>query len=351
MATFYVDDATGDDLDDGSTEALAFKTLQKAMDTVAANDKVWAKNTNTYTEAVSITTAGGATTPIVFEGYTSSIGDGGVFIIDGENTRANGLTNSASTTVRYVFKNLRVINHTAVGISLPTSHNLVFKSCQADGNGGVGGVDVDNRCIFIDCTFNGNTGTGVTAGDYATFIGCRSYDNSVHGFNMESGFCVHCVTWSNASNNFYSPGVLGPVVIVNCTGDGESKDTTIGIQVSNNIPTAVVNCIIYDNTTGFDAGDVGEMLVSRNNLVNSNTANYVNGGQTFSGEVTAAPGFENEATHDYRLASGSAARGVGFDGNDVQGQSAAADIGGQQAAAGAGGGLLTHPGWGGGFRG
>lgn len=310
------------------------------MDTVAAGDKVWVKNTNSYTETADIQTVGGAAAPIVFEGYTSSTGDGGVFTIDGESTRVAGITDSVITS-RYVFKNMRVTGHTILGVSLGTADNNVFKNCRIDNNGdGSGGIDVDDRNMFVNCDFDNNTGSGVTTGNQAVFIGCRAYDNSAHGFNLEDGVCAFCTSWSNASNNFYSPGTLGPVVLINCTGDGESKDTTIGIQVSNNVLTAVVNCIIYDNTTGFDGGDIGELLISRNNLVNSNTANYVNGGQTFSGEVTSAPGFVDEATHDYRLDSGSAALEAGYDANDKQGQSGAIDIGAQQRVPSAGGGLL-----------
>ena len=41
--TYYVDDTTGLDTDSGLTEALAWKTLGKAADEVAAGDHVYVK--------------------------------------------------------------------------------------------------------------------------------------------------------------------------------------------------------------------------------------------------------------------------------------------------------------------
>jgi len=58
---------------------------------------------------------------------------------------------------------------------------------------------------------------------------------------------------------------------------------------------------------------VAEQLISRNNLLNSNTQNYAGGAGTYTGEVTDPPQFEDEDNNDYRLALGSPARDAGFD--------------------------------------
>lgn len=70
--------AVGDDANVGTSEGSgnAWKTIDKAMNTVAAGDKVWVKASANYTELVTIDTVGSIAAPIVFEGYTSTTGDG-----------------------------------------------------------------------------------------------------------------------------------------------------------------------------------------------------------------------------------------------------------------------------------
>ncbi len=77
MATYYVDGAVGDDGNLGTSEGAgnAWATLTKAMNTVAAGDKVWVKASATYTETMTMVTVGAQGTPIVFEGYTTATGD------------------------------------------------------------------------------------------------------------------------------------------------------------------------------------------------------------------------------------------------------------------------------------
>ena len=79
-----------------------------------------------------------------------------------------------------------------------------------------------------------------------------------------------------------------------------------------------MNCIAHDLATGFSsARNIGEVSISRNNLINSNDANY-SAFATHTGEVTAVPGFTDEATADYTLTSSPAAKAAGFDGGDLQ---------------------------------
>lgn len=84
MATYYVDNSTGSDADDGLSEANAWQTLAKAALSVAAGDLVNVKNTTDYTLTASLTFGSGgsaAAGPIRFRGYTTSAGDGGRFIL------------------------------------------------------------------------------------------------------------------------------------------------------------------------------------------------------------------------------------------------------------------------------
>ena len=82
MATYYVSDATGNDGDTGLTELLAWATIDHAMNTVVAGDKVWVKADGDYTETATIDTIGTNVSPIVFAGYTSTPRDGGQATIE-----------------------------------------------------------------------------------------------------------------------------------------------------------------------------------------------------------------------------------------------------------------------------
>ena len=84
------------------------------------------------------------------------------------------------------------------------------------------------------------------------------------------------------------------------------------------------------------------MLISRNNLVNSNTSDYVNT-STFTGEQTGAPQFTGEGSQVYTLASGSPAKGAGFDESQLEGDSSGMDIGARQRIEPGGGGGLLMP--------
>ena len=85
MATYYVDVANGDDGNDGSTEALAWQTLSKAADMVAAGDTVYVQATGSYVVqdgandcVMYCTTAGTISQPITLIGYTTTITEYGI---------------------------------------------------------------------------------------------------------------------------------------------------------------------------------------------------------------------------------------------------------------------------------
>ena len=74
--TYYVDNATGNDNDNGSSEALAFKTIQAALNVAKAGSTVWVKaGTYNVSNHTQIMNSGTATSPIKIIGYKNSPGD------------------------------------------------------------------------------------------------------------------------------------------------------------------------------------------------------------------------------------------------------------------------------------
>lgn len=327
MSTYYVSAASGNNANAGTSEGAAWATLGKAMSGVAPGDQVWVKADGDYNETATITATGTITSPIIFEGYTSSTGDVGRATINGQSTRTNGIINAtpaaAGVATYYVFKNFRITAHTGAGISVTALH-ILWKNCKFDTNS-TNGATVRTG-VFEECEFSDNTthGMSCTTTGPVICVGCRFYRNGSNGANCAGINCLFfaCEFFSTNTTAIDCGNAANIIVaIINCLIDGDSKDTVTGIAISaaSFIPEiAVINNIIYDCTTGINGPSSGENKISRNNLVNSNTANY----STFStilGEITSAPVFNNEAVNDYRPGTGSPLKNAGFDANQIEG--------------------------------
>jgi hypothetical protein len=335
MATFYVSDATGDNADNGSTEALAWATIDYAMNNVSAGDKVWVKADGDYTETADITFLGTTSATIEFEGYTTTPGDGGQATIDAESVRAACIGDHFATSAAYyVFRNFIFTNATASDVTLSVS-DVIFKNCTFS-NASVAGCTCATASVFENCLFDSNGASGIDCSGLVEAVGCRFTDNTT------GGDAIECLG-GNASF----------AVILGCTIDGDAKSTNTGIDLGSSFwkRAIVINNIVYDCVSGIDSASQGTFFVSRNNLLNNNTTDYPGSRfQTFEGEVTSAPQFEDEAGGDYSLGAGSPARNAGFDGYAQNGSDQLRDIGAIESTPAGGGGLLVHPGTSGGAR-
>lgn len=87
MATYYVDATTGDDGDDGLTEAAAWQTIAKVNgETFAAGDSILFKKGETWRETLTVPSSGSAGSPITFGAY---------------GTGADPIFNGASTAITF----------------------------------------------------------------------------------------------------------------------------------------------------------------------------------------------------------------------------------------------------------
>jgi len=139
--------------------------------------------------------------------------------------------------------------------------------------------------------------------------------NGQDGFTVGNGVVYNCLAISNVDVGIEQTSSGSPIHILGCTVDGDSKDTTVGIELVS-IPnfSTIANCLVYDCVTGIKSSNVtgtdGGRRFSFGNLVNANTADY-DQWSTDDGEVTGAPVFVDEGT-DYGLASGSPGATDGF---------------------------------------
>ena len=322
MATYYVDMSAGANTNAGTSAGAgnAWKTIARAMDVVVGGDKVWVKASAEYTNPAIIATAGASNAPITFEGYTTTTGDGGRATMNTtEATRCLGTSYglAANTAIYYVFKNFRFTGAIADGVNTDCN-NLTFKNCKFDTNG-TNGITA-RLSLYEACEFSSNTGAGCVIDDGGgCFLGCRFYSNGGNGLTCQSntGVVLGCTFFSNAGNNMKLGGTDMLSVVYNCTCDGDGKDSNAGISWNGTGHMAVaVNTVLYDCGIGLDSpgGNMGERVISRNNLVNANTTAYTNAA-TFTGEVTSAPAFVNEVGGaDYTPAAGSPLINAGLNG-------------------------------------
>ena len=319
MSTYYVSAASGSNGNAGTSEGAAWATIDKAMNTAVAGDKVWVKTDGNYNETATIDTAATAITPIIFEGYTSSTGDNGQAIINGQSTRVNCVdtTLGGSIGVFYVFKNFRFTGATSDGIAITTIQNFTFKNCKFDTNGN-NGISI-RGAIFEKCEFSSNTSMGCNVSSLpSAFIGCKFYSNGTYGLSTgDNTVVLYSEFFSNGSDNMSIGSADVITVVAGCTIDGDNKDSNTGITLNSAANLCViVNNVIYDCVTGLSssAGNRGERVISRNNLVNANTTAYVDS-ETFTGEITSAPQFVNEVGGaDYTPAIGSPLINAGLNG-------------------------------------
>ena len=330
----------------------AWATISKAMLTVRNDgDHVYIKGGTNYTETATVSLIVEDATPCIIEGYTTTPGDNGLCIIDGGGVRANGLADSVSGYGFYIFKNIRVTDCTGDGGNMAML-GTNYHNCHFDNNAG-NGLILNDMNNVIGCSFDDNDDNGFIADYNQAVIGCRANRNGLVGLKITSGCVINCVAVSNASMGIQVINNKSVMIslVMNCTVDGDGKDTDVGITLggpNDSRQALCINNIAYDCGVGIDfpnQGGTAHSIVSMNNLVNSNTAAYANDGITHSGEVTDAPAFEAEGT-DYRLADASPAIDAGFDASQVCGFDPGCDIGAHQreddeGGEAGGGGLLS----------
>ena len=331
---YYTDYANGSDANDGLSEGNAWKTIGKAMGTVTTNTTVYVQGGTSYadqddaTGAIgSITTVGVEGGPIIFEGYTTSPGDG-TFADATLDATSNSLTNCitdnaiGSVNTFYKFKYLRFTGASGAGLDCNAADSTGVYDCRSDNNGDVGFL-LDKNSIVYGCQADTNGNDGIQCDTSGTnTISCVSFGNT--GQQIQGGLVVYnCLVYAGSA-----PYITSFSYIIGCTIDGENAYD--GISLPNTSNLMAINNIIYDCAEGIQCAASYTFQLSKHNHFDSNTTDTVNW-PSDSTDVSGAPLFTNEAGDDYTLQSGSPAKAAGTDAGTVVGTSYI-DIGAHQRA-------------------
>jgi hypothetical protein len=313
MATYYVDATTGDNGDTGLSEALAWATVHYAFSQITDGDHLHVKGGTDYQEQVTLVNYGLLGSPIVVEGYTTTPGDGGSFTIDGTG-EDNCIALPAGSNIYYYFKNMILDGANYDNFNGASRYRMMFENCESNNSVSGKGFEIGGYCHMHRCraSDNGSDGFYMASNNRITY--CEAWRNGGQGLRAASYNVTFfaCLAVSNDDEGIAAPGGL----VINCTVDGDNKDSTEGIECddySEICGTVLLNNIIYDCGVGIVGEATPTFQIGENNLVNNCTTDYSNWPSDLQeSDITDAPGFETEGS-DYTLASTSAARNAGAD--------------------------------------
>jgi len=325
-------------------------TIQAASNLLADNtlDRVWIRGGTDYTEMVTFAhEASNEADRVEYVGYTSTLGDNGRFVVDGESSRDHAFDNSDSGPSHTAWINMEVKNCNAQCVDIGGLEAVFFKNCYFhDSAGGVFsgtdhisadrcvfdtltgvGIEGDQNVVVTNCTFADCTGSQCIRGEQVTVVGCLFYGGNNNLKAVEFFFDGISLVCNNT--------------IVGVEGNASGAIFMSGSGQDNLI---AFNNIIVDWDTAFEHGTTdmtGNLTYSiYNNLLFSNGTDYT---QMPTGEnhVTSDPSFVDSGSDDYSLPSTSPAIGAGvsaFDNSDLPDGSSNQNIGAQQSAVTGGGG-------------
>ena len=344
---YYVDAATGNDADDGLSEANAWLTVQKAADTVAAGEICYIK-AGSYAEQVDFDTQAGAqATPITFIGYTSTITDGGKATITGSGSRASCIV--CTTTADYViFRNIIFTAPTTQCVLGPAANGVMlgweFDNCEftkgsatpANSIVGASSYAAWTTITVIRCVFSGFSSHGILppSSVSSAIIDCKIIDNGGNGIQTrpyQPCLIKGCIIAGNTGDGILTPTNSNNVFILNNTIQGNSGD---GIEIT--ATGTAGTCIVAGNviTDHSGAGDTGFKhgtqaanvnIFSDYNCYYNNTTHRSGAGATGLHDVTlTGDPFTNAGSDNWTLnntagagASVRAAYGPTFDATNI----------------------------------
>lgn len=287
------------------------------------------KNNSTYsvTAAVSHSSSG----PVTWQGYSSTVGDGGKAIIDG-----------GTSGVSYVLLSLGAVSHVL--------KDVIFQNNGATGS--ASGVLFSSIAVVQGCVVNSVRGKGFELTAAVTILECEAYSCNQSNTALFGGFYVgasgvklfRCISHDNAGSNSSGFSVQATASLAACVADtngqygflwstSNSGPVFQGCTAYNNVSDGingsasscvlvVENCLLISNGTGGTGYGVNlstqqQMLVSNNAFYGNNTgqANGVNASLVTGSITLTSDPFTAASTGDFTLnntaGAGAACRNTG----------------------------------------
>jgi len=334
--SYYVDGVNGNNTNNGTSTATAWRTIQKAFDAATPGSTTYIRG-GTYNAQLTINVSGTAANPIEFRNYQNE-----VVLIDGTGLSANPMIDiqnksniilrnltiqnlvinnaqgiqvvctSSGNVSNLTFKNLIVknISWTSNPATIPSSSknsqpfivygegttqtnaatNIIVDSCEFLNNltgfsesmtfdGNVDGITVTNNKV------HNNSNIGILfAGNYQV-TSVAALDHARNG-KASGNICYNNISNYATNAGIYVDGGQNILIEKNvCYRNGWGIE--IGCEENGTSSSIIVrNNLVYDNMEagmaigGYDAGTTGQVLnctISNNTFVANNYANSGNG--------------------------------------------------------------------------
>lgn len=301
-----------------AASGFPFNYITKAL-TNAAGDipRVNFKNNATYSITAAITNS--LVGPVVFQGYTTTAGDGGKAIIDGGTSGASytllTINNNNQTNRDLIFQNNGATG-SASGVVTNNQgflERVIFNSIRGDGVNLVSSGTIIIECEAFACN-QSNTASKAGFNSFGgTFDRCISHDNTgsnSSGFLFSSTSMVsNCIADTNGSHGFNT--AVNIAAFFNCTSYGNSGSGIFTSVVAASY-ILVENCTIANNTLyGINSSSTGFARISNCGFY-SNTSGQTNGTIDATGTITyAAAPMTDPANGDFSLVAGSGGNAAG----------------------------------------
>jgi len=310
--TFYfVDGATGNDANSGTSLAKAWKTIEKACDSAKPNSIVYIK-AGTYHENLVVHVSGTLGNPIEFRSYAND----SVFI-DGNGTggttmlymreksyltfrnlvvqnltvnNAQGIVVDSSSFVKtiaisFISMTVRHINWTASASTIPSSTDNAQGLIVYGGDSGLTNLVIDSCHVYSNIL---------------GFSEAVSIDGNINGFSV-----TNCIVRNNTNIGILAAGNYGTsripatdharngVIKFNtCYKDVSNYATSGGIYVDGGWNVTIERNISYQNGYGIEvgceqSGSTDSIMVRDNLFYNNQAAGFAIGGydSTTTGQV------------------------------------------------------------------
>ena len=223
-------------------------TLVEGYTNAVAGDRVNIKNDSTYTLSANfaVANAGSPGSPIIFRGYSSSIGDGDL-------GRASG-TGAIITT------NMPTIDcGSSYSLAWASKSDVYFESINITGTkaGAIVNPSTSRRAIYKNCVIN-NTGTAANCSGVSLYVNCEVIDCDV--------------SCAGASNSKAVSATGNSCLII---GNRIKSTNDIGVKLVS-LYNAVSHNLIYESGYGvYETGASPSNFIMDNTIVNiTNDALY-----------------------------------------------------------------------------
>lgn len=215
--------------------------------------------------------------PIIYEGASSTYGDNGIAVFDGGTTGTSYVLHTPSSNEIGMYRNFRWRNNGATGsanLVTTTASRLVFENCYFEESRGAGLSATSATAVECEATTCNKSNTSNLAGfSVAVARRCKSYNHTAganaHGFVGTNSTYEDCIAYGNTGHGIICTSgqlrVYGGVFRGNTlagirSGGGQQSDIlenvvmssnlSYGFQSQSNSCQKLNNCAFYNNSSG-----------------------------------------------------------------------------------------------------